>query len=241
MTDFLASVNTVQEAILAEQSGVDIIDLKNPDEGALGALPPGCISDILNVLVHSTKTSATIGDLPFDPRIVIPAVHQTAKTGVDYIKIGLFPGENFNHCLDELNTNIIQHKLKLIAVVFADYTIDDDQINAIARAGFYGVMLDTANKASGSLGSLLSDTALDRFIQEARQLGLFCGLAGSLSIEDIPRLIHKQPDYLGFRGALCDAGQRTAGIQQNRINAVRNSINMALQHTQNDLESTDVV
>lgn len=241
MTDFLASVKTVQEAILAEQSGVDIIDLKNPDDGALGALPPDRIINILKTLDRSTKTSATIGDLPFDPRIVIPAVLQTTKTSVDYIKIGLFPVENFNHCLVELKTAIIQYKLKLIAVVFADKNIEDGLLNAIASAGFHGVMLDTADKSSGSLGSLLSDATLDRFLQQARQLGLFCGLAGSLRIEDIPRLIHKQPDYLGFRSALCEAGQRTAGIHQNRIKTVRNSIDMALNHSHDALEPTNAV
>ena len=39
MTGMLASVATLAEARLVEESGVDIIDLKNPAEGALGALP----------------------------------------------------------------------------------------------------------------------------------------------------------------------------------------------------------
>ena len=39
MTRMLASVATLQEARLAAECGVDIIDLKNPAAGALGALP----------------------------------------------------------------------------------------------------------------------------------------------------------------------------------------------------------
>ena len=34
--------------------------------------------------------------------------------------------------------------------------------------------------------------------------GLLTGLAGSLEAADVPRLLLLAPDYLGFRGALCD-------------------------------------
>lgn len=241
MTDFLASVNTVQEAKLAEHAGADIIDLKNPDTGALGALSVDQITAILNSLEQSTLTSATIGDVPFSANTVIPAVRQIAQSGVNYIKIGLFPGGDFKYCLEALKREIKQHKLSLIAVIMADYRIDETWMSALADTGFHGVMLDTSNKSLGSLNTIISDQTLDSFILQAKQTGLYCGLAGSLTIHDIPQLIRKQPDYLGFRGALCESGQRTAGIHRNQITAVRKTINAALQIIQNAQEPAHAV
>ena len=39
MSKLLISVTSAEEALLALEGGADIIDMKNPLEGALGALP----------------------------------------------------------------------------------------------------------------------------------------------------------------------------------------------------------
>ena len=82
----------------------------------------------------------------------------------------------------------------------------------VADAGAYGVMLDTADKAKGSLRTILEDHELAAFTDVARSCGLMTGLAGSLQLTDIPPLLKLEPDYLGFRGALCDRQQRTETI-----------------------------
>ena len=46
MTGMLASVNTIDEALWVLNAGVDIIDLKEPANGALGALEPETITTI---------------------------------------------------------------------------------------------------------------------------------------------------------------------------------------------------
>jgi uncharacterized protein (UPF0264 family) len=79
----------------------------------------------------------------------------------------------------------------------------------LALAGCRGVMLDTADKRAGGLRRYLDDAALGAFVRRARDLGLLSGLAGSLRLDDVPPLLALQPDYLGFRGALCCAGERT--------------------------------
>ena len=43
----LASVTSVDEALIALDAGVDMIDLKNPSTGALGALDPALVKDIV--------------------------------------------------------------------------------------------------------------------------------------------------------------------------------------------------
>ena len=58
MTGLLASVANLAEARLAATVGADIIDLKNPAAGALGALPVGDVARIAEALGAETRVSA---------------------------------------------------------------------------------------------------------------------------------------------------------------------------------------
>ena len=148
-TKLLASVMNLEEAKIALDGGADIIDLKNPLAGALGALPLDDIRAIVKMINNQRPVSATIGDLPMEPNSICAAVEATAKTGVDYIKIGFFKSENVRACIIALSPLAQQHKL--IAVLFADQLPDFSLLDDLAEAGFYGVMLDTANKQNGGL------------------------------------------------------------------------------------------
>src|SRR5690606_4983078 len=99
MIQMLASVTNTQEALMALDAGVDIIDLKNPVEGALGALPLAIITEIVAAIDTRAITSATIGDFPIEPESLVNAIEQTAATGVDIIKIGLFPTSDQRACI----------------------------------------------------------------------------------------------------------------------------------------------
>ena len=92
-------------------------------------------------------------------------------------------------------------------MLFADRAPDLALVARCAAAGFYGVMLDTADKSAGALTRHLSEATLARFIADARRRGLLVGLAGSLAAADVPRLLPLRPDYLGFRSALTTGGR----------------------------------
>lgn len=213
MTGLLASVNSLEEAIIALENQVDIIDLKQPEKGALGALDIQSISQIVEYVNHRTPVSATIGDLPMDVDNILQAVKKTAQTNVDYIKIGFFPSGIWNETINALST-LIDSKVKLIAVLFADHQPDFRIISSLKKSGFTGVMLDTANKKTGSLTQVLTEEKISEFVAIAKNQNLLCGLAGSLRANDIPRLLTHAPDYLGFRGAICHKNNRTAAIDE---------------------------
>ncbi len=221
MTALLASVTHRQEALLAARAGADLIDLKNPGEGALGALGEKEIRRIVETL-PGHRLSATIGDLPLHPRKIAAAVQATGNLGVDYVKIGFFPGGELEPVLEALQP--LTGNLSLIAVLFADYLISLPLIGAIAEAGFKGVMLDTARKNKGSLTRIRDLAFLRRFVTVAKGHDLLTGLAGSLRQEDIPRLLPLTPDYLGFRGALCQTGRRTRRLDPQRLARIRAAI-----------------
>ncbi len=224
MTALLASVTTPEEALLAVQANVDLIDLKDPGQGALGALPLEQIRHIVEVLEGHT-VSATIGDLPLQPEIIGTAVKTISECGIDYIKIGFFPGGDADGVLAALQP--LAKRFFLIAVLFADYMIALPLIDALASTGFKGVMLDTARKEKGSLTKIRDKVFLQRFLLRAKSQGLLTGLAGSLQLEDIPRLLPLGPDYLGFRGALCETGKRTQCLDSKRLATIRAAIPVA--------------
>jgi uncharacterized protein (UPF0264 family) len=216
MTGMLASVNSLDEALLVLKTSVNIIDLKNPQQGALGALSTEIIIEIVKAVNHKKPVSATIGDIPMQPELVFNAANAIAKTGVDYIKIGFFPDGDWGNCLSEL-TKLTQQGNHLIAVLFADTEPDFEIIIPIQEAGFTGVMLDTMDKSLGSLSQIMPQHKIKEFVTLSRKSQLLCGLAGSLKANDIPRLIPLEADYLGFRGALCDQQNRTAQLNLDAI------------------------
>ncbi|WP_460035019.1 (5-formylfuran-3-yl)methyl phosphate synthase [Methylothermus subterraneus] len=211
MMRLLLSVTDVEEAHLASMA--DVLDLKNPAQGALGALPVETLQAVRQALPQKTL-SATIGDLPLVPEAVQQAVQKVAATGVDYVKIGLFAGDLFA----TLRALVpLARQTRLVGVIFADRPVDLSILQALAEAGFAGAMLDTAGKTQGALTALRPLDWLKEFVARARGLGLLVGLAGSLRLDDVSLLQPLRPDYLGFRGAACQHGQRTKSLDPQRV------------------------
>jgi len=81
MTLLLASVTGAGEAEIALAHGADIIDLKDPAQGALGALEPMAVRATLAAIAGRRPVSAVIGDLPMQPDIIYRAVEDMAAAG----------------------------------------------------------------------------------------------------------------------------------------------------------------
>jgi dihydroneopterin aldolase len=219
-TRMLASVTSVAEAQIAVAEGVDLVDLKNPAAGALGALAHATVREVVEAVGHTCLLSATVGDLPLDSAPIRNAVRDAAKTGVDYVKVGLFAGEWRAEGLARLQP-LCAAGVGLVVVMFADQEPDFSLLPGIANMGCAGVMLDTADKSRGRLRHSLDHRALESFVGAARELGLLTGLAGSLAADDVPHLLPLGPDFLGFRGALCANAARTAAIDPAAVRRVR--------------------
>jgi (5-formylfuran-3-yl)methyl phosphate synthase len=218
MTRVLASVTCEDEARVALETGADIIDLKNPAQGALGALPLGVIERVVRLVDGRVPVSATVGDLPMQPALLCDSVAATAATGVDIVKIGLFGQQHLAECISALRGHAARHRL--VAVLFADQGPDFSLLPVLAQHGFCGAMLDTATKLGGGLRHWLDDERLAEFVSLCRIEGLWAGLAGSLRPEDVPPLLPLGADYLGFRGALCQENRREAKLEQGRTAAL---------------------
>lgn len=224
-TQLLISVTSIEEAQIVLENGADIIDLKEPSAGALGALPIERIKAIV-AYVKSAKdadaklTSATIGDLPMQPELLLSHIAQLSTTDVDIIKVGFFDTDDYQPCLDALMP-IAQAGTKLIAVLFAEATYPKDLIADIKAAGFIGVMLDTANKNGLTLLDHYSEEKRSEFAENVFKLGMQLGLAGSLKLHHVDLIKDINPSYIGFRGGVCDGNQRQLALDAGKIKAIR--------------------
>ena len=220
----LASVTDEREARLCVALGADIIDAKNPAAGALGALDQATVRAIRMSVPRNVPLSATIGDPGDDPEAVGQAVCAMAATGVDVVKIGLLPGAGTQATLHRLAALDLPAALVGVLLVERGRELDLDLVSQARRAGFAGLMLDTADKGNGALPDVLAAATLRDFVIAGRDSGLFAGLAGSLRAAHVPYLLGFEPDILGFRGGLCRQGDRTATIDADAVRAVRGAI-----------------
>ncbi|MFT5395733.1 MAG: hypothetical protein ACI85N_000921 [Gammaproteobacteria bacterium] len=240
MTGMLASVTSVEEAQLVLKEGVDIIDLKNPEQGALGALETHVVSSIVESISGTILTSATVGDIEPNNPSLYERIVSMANTGVDYVKVGLFD-DHANACFIEVLNQAANQNIKIIVVLFAENYTGLASLEDLMKSDISGVMLDTKNKTDKNLLSLLNCQELDEFVRLAKSHGLVTGLAGSLRYVDIASLLDIKPDYLGFRGALCSENNRVKSIETKNITKIRKAITQQKSINYADVEYRDEV
>src|SRR3989304_7151778 len=102
----LVSPINVEEADICRLAGVDIIDVKNPKEGSLGANFPWIIQAVKKA-VGNIPVSATIGDFNYKPGTASLAALGAAVAGGGYIKVGLYDIHTREQALDML-VNIVR-------------------------------------------------------------------------------------------------------------------------------------
>ncbi len=237
MTGMLASVSMLSEAQIALREHVDIIDLKDPAYGALGAVTTEVALDVVEFVAGRCLVSATIGDLPMQGTLIGKAIATMASTGVDIIKVGVFDDLN-DEVIAALKAQAIRgakgiegKQFTLVVVFFVDKGLNLEEIADLAKAGIRGIMLDTADKANGNLRTHMSDKAIQAFVALTKSHGLLAGLAGSLSANDIAPLLTLEPDYLGFRGALCEDSSRIQAMDSVAVQKIRALVSNARQES----------
>ncbi|MCP8317738.1 MAG: (5-formylfuran-3-yl)methyl phosphate synthase [archaeon] len=209
----LVSISEVNEALDAFKGGADIIDIKNPKEGALGANFPWIIAEVRDILGDKAQISATIGDMPNLPGTASLAALGAAYSGANYVKVGLFGTSSFNEALYMMKSVVrsvkdYSFKVKVIASGYADYTefggLSPLLLPNIAyKSGADGVLIDVKNKGGLNLFDFLSLSQLQIFVKESHKFNLMVALAGGLGKEDIAQIQDLGADIIGVRRAVC--------------------------------------
>jgi len=225
----MISVVSLAEAQMALQGGADILDVKNPAEGALGAQPPGVIRGIVDLASDTALVSAAIGDMPNLPGTAALATLGAAACGVDYIKVGLYGPRSKTDAvalLREMLQAIKGSKTSIIAAAYADFqkagTLDPLLLPQIAAsAGVHGCLIDTAVKDGSCLFDFLNIRQLQTLVAEAHAAGLLFGVAGSLQEEDVYQIRNLDADIVGFRAAACRNNKRGGPLEVSRVQKLR--------------------
>jgi len=216
----ISPINT-EEAHEAIEGGADIIDVKNPKEGSLGANFPWVIKSIREMTPEDMLVSATVGDVPYKPGTVSLAALGAAVSGADYIKVGLYGTKNYDEAL-EVMKNVVKtvNEYSADAIVVASGYADAHRIGALdpmeipkvaADAGADLAMVDTAVKDGKTLFDFMNEEKIARFNNEIHIYGLKSALAGSVKKEQLRTLYNLGTDVVGIRGAACVGGDRNSG------------------------------
>jgi len=217
----LVSPASIEEAKMA--LAADIVDVKRPEEGSLGASFPWIIRAIKD-LTHK-PVSAAIGDFDYKPGGAALTALGAAAAGADYIKIGLmFDGKEEARELIKAVVRAVKDTYPEKTVVIAAYsdwkrleTISPfDLVPIAADAGADISMVDTGIKDGKSTFEFMNEADLTRFTVLNREHGLQTALAGSLKFEDLETLKRINPEIIGVRGMVC-GGDRRAMVREELV------------------------
>lgn len=219
--ELLVSAINLEEAKEAKKGGADILDVKNPKEGSLGANFPWIIKQISDYANNEIIVSTTIGDVPYKPGTVSLAALGSAVSGSNYVKVGLYGTKNYDQALEVMNAVVKTIKeyddnIVVVACGYADAyrvgSILPDEIPLVARDSQCDVaMLDTYIKDGHRLTDHLTEDELKSFVQQAHDYGLKVALAGSVNKNDAAMLKRIGCDIMGVRGCVCSGGDRNNG------------------------------
>lgn len=216
----LVSPMNMEEAHAALAGGADILDVKNPKEGSLGANFPWVIRSVAELAGGKVPVSATIGDLEFKPGTASLAALGAASSGADYVKAGLLGVKTEEQAEEMLNAIVravkdFDPKKKVVASGYSDHSrvgsISPMLLPAAAsKAGADVVMVDTAVKDGRPTFDFMNEEDLAEFIERGHSFDLQVALAGSIGFPHLEALMRLQPDIVGVRGIVCGGDRRSA-------------------------------
>jgi uncharacterized protein (UPF0264 family) len=226
----LVSVTDAREARVAVEAGVDIVDVKNPAEGSLGAPGPGVIERVREVVPPERPVSAAIGDLPNLPGTAALAALGAARSGAAYVKVGLSGTSTTESAVAVLRAvrDAVDGRAAVIAAAYADAERVSGGplppvavVEAARRARIGGCLLDTAVKDGRGLFQWLTPGMLEALVAEGHAAGLEMALAGALRAEDLSLVRATGADVAAVRAAACRGGRRTEPLDAERIGRLR--------------------
>lgn len=213
MKRLLVSVRNTAEAQTALDCGVDLIDVKEPDRGALGAADPQVWSEVLSLVAGRAPVSCALGELVSLNATAAAAV----PLGVRYVKLGLAGALRFSDWSERWRQALAERPpgCGIVAVAYADWSTAGspepmDVLHAGKALGCSAVLIDTFDKAHGDVFRHWPAASLERFLDEVSAAGLITVLGGGLSWESLPRAIELPIDYIAVRGLACRGGRSGA-------------------------------
>ncbi len=228
-TNLLISLRKLDELSEEIINEVDILDLKDPLNGSIGAWDLQDIKKVICRFKKQIEISATLGDIFINDKFLIK-LKQFDKLNLDYIKFGLL-SMNIKNLFDKIKfLGERQFKTKLVCVVFVDicnhFNLVYKKLDLFDECGIKYIMLDTYDKNNGDLLSFCNISKLDKFISKCKKFDIKIGLAGSLKETHIPLMMKLKPNILGFRSAICKFNKRMSEVDTRKLKKISRHFNL---------------
>lgn len=209
-TQLLVSVRNAAEAAIALAAGADVIDVKEPAHGPLGAADPQVLAAVATVVGGQVPVSAALGELRDNPTPLPAEIAARLK----FVKLGLAGCRAWADWPEAWRAAMASYvpQVQRVAVMYADWQAaaaptPGETLAWAARAGCGALLVDTFDKRGGCLTDLWPQGAIADLVESARHRGIPVALAGSLTAENIPSLLPLEPALIGVRGAACSGGR----------------------------------
>jgi hypothetical protein len=221
----LVSVVSASEARRALAGGADIIDVKDPSEGALGAPAPRVLSEVVQVVGGAAPVSVALGDLPDLPHTAALAARGAAACGARFVKVGLRGVVDLDRAVAMMSavSDAVRPGGAVIAAAYADARALDPPAfppawlpALVQRTGIAGALVDTFVKDGCGLYGWLSESELTELVTGTRAAGGTFGVAGQLRLGALRRV---DADIVGVRSAVCRDGDRGSQLEAELVAA----------------------
>ena len=228
-TNLLISLRKLDELSEEIINEVDILDLKDPLNGSIGAWDLQDIKKVIFRYKNKIQISATLGDIFINDDFLIK-LKQFDKLNLDYIKFGLL-SMSIKNLFDKIKfLGERKFKTKLVCVVFVDICdhlkLVYKKLELFDACGIKYIMLDTYKKNKGDLLTFCNISNLNKFISKCKKLDIKIGLAGSLKETQIPMIIKLKPNVLGFRSAICKFNKRMSEVDTKKLKKISRHFNL---------------
>lgn len=219
------SVVSADEARRALAGGADVVDVKDPGEGALGAPAPRVVSDVVRAVGGAVPVSVALGDLPDLPHTAALAARGAALSGAGYVKVGLRGVRSLDRATAVMSAvfDAVGDQVAVIAVAYADAGALHPAAFApellpvvVERTGIAGALVDTFVKDGRGLYGSLSESEVTDLVDRTRRAGGTFGVAGQLRLGELRRVA---ADIVGVRSAVCRDGDRAAELESELVAA----------------------
>ncbi|HEB71106.1 MAG TPA: hypothetical protein ENI77_00615 [Nitrospirae bacterium] len=222
----LATVICVEEAVKIV-GYADLLDVKDPSKGSLGAPDIETVRDIKKA-VGSAPLSVALGDLDSG---TVELGLSMASAGADIIKIGLADNSR-QEAVDVFKAlkKRLPPKARVVAAAYADAGYHQffsplGLPSFAVEASADGILIDTFEKSGKKLFDFLSARELVSIISTARDLKLMTALAGSLDVDDIEDVALASPGFVGFRSAITISGNRNGrGVDLCKVSLLKDRL-----------------
>jgi (5-formylfuran-3-yl)methyl phosphate synthase len=226
----LVSVASAAEAAEAIDGGADVIDAKDPLNGALGAVSTHEFSEIAGTVDARRLLTAALGDATSETAIEQLACAFTSL-GAKLVKVGFAGTRSVDQATALLTAAVRGARTGsgghagVVAVAYADadYAASLDRqalLGVAAASGAAGVLIDTADKRGAGLRHLMTFDGLAAWVATAHDAALLVAVAGKLAGEDFSFARDAGADIVGVRGAACE-GRRTGHVNKERVRVLR--------------------